>query len=97
MATVRRATQSRPPQCASAGGGEEEMIRLGLDGCCLLYTLYIGPGCWAESWAGSLEYSPVWLIGSGLKNPRVFGFGFSIPRPEPVNPMGLSFYPLVDP
>ena len=26
-ATVRRATQSRPPQCAFARGGEEKMIR----------------------------------------------------------------------
>jgi len=37
------------------------------------------------------------IIGPGLKNPWVYGFGFYSPRPEPANPMGQTFYPLADP
>jgi len=42
------------------------------------------------------RYKLLCYHGPGLQNPWVYGFGYYIPRPMPINPLGLAFYPLTN-
>jgi hypothetical protein len=36
-------------------------------------------------------------VWSGLKNPRVHGFGYYMNKPVLINPSGIDLYPLTNP